>query len=104
MRLPQSFWMQKRLAISCLLSVPSLVMICSWVWMFIDIKVGYSERLEPFFLTFLFLSTLCSVAGIIVYFALARKSWEVITCFVISIIAIIFNVFGFLHGMFSGAF
>ena len=78
-------------------------MICSWVWMFADVEVAYSDKLEPFFLTFFFLSTFCCIAGI-VYFALAHKSWEIIACFVISIIAIIFNVFGFLHEMFSPAY
>ena len=66
MRLPQTFWQEKRLAVSCVLSVPSLLMIGAWIWMAADITVGYSEKLEPFFVTFFFLSTFCGIAGLFI--------------------------------------
>ena len=104
MRLPHTFWLDKRLAVSCIISTPSLVQICLLLWSFIDTEVGYSERLAPLLITFFILSLVCFIAGVI-HFAVAlglhRVSWDVITCLVITTVCIIFDVFDFLHGMFS---
>jgi hypothetical protein len=95
MNVPQKFWLEKRLTISCLISIPTVAMIASWIAMFLNPALGFSETLKPFFIVLLIASCLGSIAGIIFFF-ISTKTWPVIACFVISLASILLNVYGFL--------
>jgi len=93
----QHVWLEKRLAISCMLSIPMLAIIACWMAMFRNSDFGYTMEfgaLKPFFTVGFFVSWLLSIAGII-YFFVSRKSFPVITCFVVSVANALFGLYGF---------
>src|SRR5437016_5192607 len=83
---------------SILFSVPGVAMSVCWIAMFIQPRLGFSEKLKPFFLCLLLLSLVSSV-GALVYFRGRRKSVDVVVCLVISIIAILLTIYGFIFAI-----
>jgi len=71
-----------------------VAMVIAWIAMFLKPGLGFNETWKPVFIVLLIASCIGSVAGII-YFLISRKSWPVIICFVISIVSILLNMYGF---------
>ncbi len=69
-------------------------MVASWIGTFLNPELAYIEPLKPVFLMLFFASWVGSVSGII-YFFIAREAWPAITLFVVSVIGVASNVYGF---------
>jgi hypothetical protein len=62
-----------------------------WVAVFISPTLGYSESWKPFFVAIWLLGIVASIAGII-YFFVARKTWDVVACLTISLFGIALSI------------
>ncbi len=78
-----------------MLSAPTVVMCICWIAVFISPTLGFSESWKPFLVAIVLAGIAACVAGII-YFAFARKSWDVVVCLVISLFGIALSIIGVL--------
>ena len=68
-------------------------MVCTWVAMFLNPALAFSESLKPFFLVLWLSSFFGSGAGII-YLVFSKKELPVITCLLISLASGVLDVYG----------
>ena len=93
MQVPKKFWLERRLPVSCLLSTPALVSFIFWGTVFTHPKLAFNDALIPVFFAVLILSCVGVVASIL-YFAFARKLWDVVACLGANVVNIPLSLYG----------